>query len=130
MPRQSAMGPSIYRERARYHPRWLRMHNRVVGGVATYYTAEGVPQYDHIGRMTQMTQDGQSGGNSVADKRVDFAYNAVGRSARGPSIYCRRSSECVESAGMCQCWVRCFGESQMRKYQDGSNKSAGCGGGG
>ena len=28
-----------------------------------------------MGRMTQVEQSGQSGGNSVASKRVDFAYD-------------------------------------------------------
>ena len=33
--------------------------------------------YDNLGRMTQVEQSGQSGGNSVAAKRVDFAYDAA-----------------------------------------------------
>ncbi|WP_153559381.1 RHS repeat-associated core domain-containing protein [Roseimaritima sediminicola] len=33
-------------------------------------------QYDYLNRMTQVTQGGQSGGNAVAEKRVDFAYDA------------------------------------------------------
>jgi len=32
--------------------------------------------YDYLNRMTQVTQAGQSGGNSVAEKRVDFTYDA------------------------------------------------------
>jgi RHS repeat-associated protein len=35
--------------------------------------------YDHLHRMTRVTQEGQSGGNTVAEKRVDFAYNAAGQ---------------------------------------------------
>ncbi len=31
--------------------------------------------YDNLGRITQITQDGVSGGNAVAEKRVDYAYN-------------------------------------------------------
>jgi YD repeat-containing protein len=34
--------------------------------------------YDALSRMTQLTQAGQSGGNTVAEKRVDLAYNAAG----------------------------------------------------
>lgn len=34
--------------------------------------------YDNLGRMTRVTQQGQTGGNSVADKRVDLAYTASG----------------------------------------------------
>ncbi|MHB9047276.1 MAG: RHS repeat-associated core domain-containing protein [Pirellulales bacterium] len=34
--------------------------------------------YDRLGRMTRVTQDGW-GGNTVADKRVDLAYNAAGQ---------------------------------------------------
>ncbi|MFN0054799.1 MAG: hypothetical protein ACKV0T_21720, partial [Planctomycetales bacterium] len=34
--------------------------------------------YDALDRMTQVKQQGQSGGNSVANKRVDLAYNAAG----------------------------------------------------
>ncbi|MEW4451991.1 RHS repeat-associated core domain-containing protein [Bremerella sp. JC817] len=32
--------------------------------------------YDYYNRMTQVTQGGQVGGNAVAEKRVDFAYDA------------------------------------------------------
>ena len=31
--------------------------------------------YDSLNRLTQLDQEGQTGGNSVAEKRVDFAYN-------------------------------------------------------
>ena len=37
--------------------------------------------YDNLGRMTRVTQDGQSGGNSVEEKRVDLAYSALGQYA-------------------------------------------------
>jgi RHS repeat-associated protein len=33
--------------------------------------------YDDLHRLTQFVQDGQSGGNAVAVKRVDFAYDAA-----------------------------------------------------
>ena len=32
--------------------------------------------YDILNRMTQVTQSEQSGGNAVADERIDFAYDA------------------------------------------------------
>ncbi|EAQ79300.1 Calx-beta domain-containing protein [Blastopirellula marina] len=32
--------------------------------------------YDYLNRMTQVTQAGQVGGNTVAEKRVDFTYDA------------------------------------------------------
>ncbi|TWT29628.1 RHS repeat domain-containing protein [Blastopirellula retiformator] len=32
--------------------------------------------YDFLNRMTQVTQAGQTGGNTVAEKRVDFTYDA------------------------------------------------------
>ena len=35
--------------------------------------------YDNLNRMTRVTQQSQSGGNAVATKRVDFAYNALGQ---------------------------------------------------
>jgi YD repeat-containing protein len=35
--------------------------------------------YDDLHRLTTVTQDSQTGGNSVADKRVDLAYNAIGQ---------------------------------------------------
>ncbi|QGJ68577.1 RHS repeat-associated core domain protein [Planctomycetales bacterium 10988] len=35
--------------------------------------------YDDLHRLTRVTQQGQSGGNAVAEKRVDFAYNALGQ---------------------------------------------------
>jgi hypothetical protein len=33
--------------------------------------------YDYLGRMTRVTQSGQSGGNAVAEKRVDFHYDPL-----------------------------------------------------
>jgi RHS repeat-associated protein len=35
--------------------------------------------YDNLNRMTQVIQQSQSGGNAVAPKRIDFAYNAAGQ---------------------------------------------------
>ncbi|GAB5443819.1 MAG: hypothetical protein Fues2KO_41680 [Fuerstiella sp.] len=35
--------------------------------------------YDNLGRPTQLDQAGQTGGNSVSAKRVDFGYNAIGQ---------------------------------------------------
>jgi RHS repeat-associated protein len=35
--------------------------------------------YDNLNRVTRITQVGQAGGNTVAEKRVDFAYNAAGQ---------------------------------------------------
>ena len=35
-------------------------------------------QYDLAGRLTQLTQHGTAGGNTIAPKRVDLAYNADG----------------------------------------------------
>ena len=35
--------------------------------------------YDSLSRITQITQQSQTGGNAVASKRVDFAYNGVGQ---------------------------------------------------
>ncbi len=37
--------------------------------------------YDLLSRWTSVTQTGQSGGNTVADKRVDFQYNALSQFA-------------------------------------------------
>ncbi|WP_158265153.1 RHS repeat-associated core domain-containing protein [Blastopirellula marina] len=37
---------------------------------------ENTYAYDYLNRMTQVTQAGQSGGNAVAEKRVDFTYDA------------------------------------------------------
>jgi YD repeat-containing protein len=34
--------------------------------------------FDALHRMTRIEQTGQSGGNAVAEKRIDLAYNAVG----------------------------------------------------
>jgi hypothetical protein len=33
--------------------------------------------YDYLGRVTQIEQSGVQGGNAVAEKRVDFAYDAA-----------------------------------------------------
>ena len=35
--------------------------------------------YDNLSRLTRVTQQGQSGGNTVQAKRADFTYNAVGQ---------------------------------------------------
>ncbi|MCX7429217.1 MAG: hypothetical protein NTW96_26770 [Planctomycetia bacterium] len=35
--------------------------------------------YDSFGRLTQVTQTSVTGGNAVADKRVDFTYNSAGQ---------------------------------------------------
>ncbi|MFN0020615.1 MAG: putative toxin, partial [Pirellulaceae bacterium] len=35
--------------------------------------------YDNLLRLTQMDQIAQGGGNSVASKRIEFAYNAIGQ---------------------------------------------------
>jgi hypothetical protein len=35
--------------------------------------------YDNLGRLTQVDQDEQSGGNSVSEKRVDFECNDLGQ---------------------------------------------------
>ena len=32
-------------------------------------------QYDYLSRITRITQSGQTGGNAVAEKRVDFEYD-------------------------------------------------------
>ncbi|WP_186767835.1 choice-of-anchor D domain-containing protein [Blastopirellula retiformator] len=37
---------------------------------------ENIYAYDYLNRMTQVTQGSQSGGNAVAEKRVDFTYDA------------------------------------------------------
>ncbi|UUO05343.1 hypothetical protein M4951_18415 [Blastopirellula sp. J2-11] len=37
---------------------------------------ENMYAYDYLNRMTQVTQAGQVGGNGVAEKRVNFAYDA------------------------------------------------------
>ena len=37
--------------------------------------------YDSLDRITQVTQQQQTGGNAVAAKRVDFTYNADGQYA-------------------------------------------------
>lgn len=35
--------------------------------------------YDNLNRLTRLDQQSQSGGNSVAEKRVNFSYNAIGQ---------------------------------------------------
>jgi RHS repeat-associated protein len=35
--------------------------------------------FNALNRLTRLDQTGQSGGNSVAEKRIDFAYNAIGQ---------------------------------------------------
>ena len=40
---------------------------------------ENTYSYDALLRLTRIEQDGQSGGASVSEKRVDLAYNAAGQ---------------------------------------------------
>jgi RHS repeat-associated protein len=47
-----------------------------VAGTADFVNAY---TYDVLDRLTRVTQQQQTGGNSVASKRVDFAYNSVGQ---------------------------------------------------
>ena len=46
-----------------------------ISGTADY---KNIWTFDNANRQTQVTQDGQSGGNTVAAKRVDFTYNMAG----------------------------------------------------
>ena len=46
------------------------------GGLADFLNTYS---YDAAGRMTQLTQAGQTGGRAVAEKRVDFTYDNLGR---------------------------------------------------
>ena len=43
---------------------------------ATQYAHTG---YDALHRLTRIDQEGQTGGNTVNEKRVDFSYNALGQ---------------------------------------------------
>ena len=47
-----------------------------IGGTADFVNNYA---YDSLGEMTQVTQSGVSGGNAVAEKRVDLAYDADGQ---------------------------------------------------
>jgi YD repeat-containing protein len=40
---------------------------------------KNVYTFDALNRMTRVDQTDQSGGNAVAEKRVDFSYNAIGQ---------------------------------------------------
>jgi RHS repeat-associated protein len=50
----------------------------IVGGVADYVTDYS---HDDLGRVTSIRQHGVTGGNAVAEKRIDFTYDAVGQYA-------------------------------------------------
>ena len=47
-----------------------------IGGTADFVNNYA---YDLLGEMTQVTQSGVTGGNAVAQKRVDFGYGSVGQ---------------------------------------------------
>lgn len=47
-----------------------------IGSTADYRTQY---TFDNLNRVTRITQQDQPGGNQVADKRFDFAYNAAGQ---------------------------------------------------
>jgi RHS repeat-associated protein len=55
--------------------------NRTQAAFAFGTTDDMVNDYtfDHIGRMTRIEQSGQQGGNAVAEKRIDLAYDAASR---------------------------------------------------
>ena len=57
------------------------MSNRTQLAATIGTTADFVNDYsyDAVGQMTQITQQGQSGGNAVAQKLVDFDYNPAGQ---------------------------------------------------
>ncbi len=42
---------------------------------------KNVYQYDGLNRLDVLTQQSQTGGNAVAEKRIDFAYNAASQFA-------------------------------------------------
>ncbi|CAK9082491.1 Putative deoxyribonuclease RhsC (DNase RhsC) (Toxin RhsC), partial [Durusdinium trenchii] len=60
---------------------WDRANNRTQLGATVGGTADLVNDYvyDGINRLTQVTQQGVGGGNSVEEKRVDFFYNLAGQ---------------------------------------------------
>jgi RHS repeat-associated protein len=47
-----------------------------IGGTNDY---KNTFTFDNLNRMTRIDQQGQSGGNTVAEKRIDLAYNALGQ---------------------------------------------------
>ena len=49
---------------------------RTIGGTADFVNNYA---YDLLGEMFQVTQSGVTGGNAVAEKRVDFGYSSVGQ---------------------------------------------------
>jgi RHS repeat-associated protein len=55
--------------------------------------------YDDLYRLTRVTQEEQSGGNSVSDKRVDFAYNALGQWSSITRYASLDTSELVATTG-------------------------------
>ena len=54
--------------------------------------------YDHLGRLTRVDQLGQTGGNSVAAKRGDFTYNALGQFATSTYTYLFQYNSCKQCA--------------------------------
>jgi hypothetical protein len=54
-------------------PLWPRPGRRVA---STFYG------YDAVGRLTRLVQAGVAGGQAVAEKRVEFAYNAASQFAQ------------------------------------------------
>ena len=54
--------------------------------------------YDHLDRVTRIEQYGVSGGNAVAEKRVDFTYDAAGQSDRMTRYADLNGSQMVASA--------------------------------
>ena len=64
-------------------------------------TADAVTEYsyDALGRVGSMTQHGVTGGNAVAEKRVDFTYDALGRYATLTTFADLAGTQLVATAG-------------------------------
>ncbi|MEQ8786495.1 MAG: Calx-beta domain-containing protein [Pirellulaceae bacterium] len=66
---------------------WLVQFNDETGdvpaleviGASLYDDFNNTYTYDNLQRLTKIEQTGVTGGNTVAEKRVDFAYNAAGQ---------------------------------------------------
>jgi RHS repeat-associated protein len=70
----AGLTPNISFSREYYATTMLKSVATTIGSSADY---KNEFQYDDLNRLTRITQAGQGGGNAVAEKRVDFAYNAA-----------------------------------------------------
>jgi hypothetical protein len=72
----TSVGPHVVFHSTYNAAGWRTTNRAVVDGTNDFINTYN---YDHLGRLEYIQQVEHGTGNSVAEKRVDFAYNAAGQ---------------------------------------------------